>query len=74
LLELNKIYNMDCLEGLKLLDDNSVDSIVTDPPYELTSKHGARSPQLSYWKLNAMYTKDNSIGSMSYWGGERNGN
>lgn len=26
---------MNCLEGLKLLDDNSVDSIVTDPPYEL---------------------------------------
>ncbi len=35
LLEINKIYNMDCLEGMKLLDDNSVDSIVTDPPYEL---------------------------------------
>jgi DNA modification methylase len=35
MLELNKIYNMDCLEGMKLLDDNSVDSIVTDPPYEL---------------------------------------
>jgi DNA modification methylase len=35
LLELNRIYNMDCLEGMKLLDDNSVDSIVTDPPYEL---------------------------------------
>ncbi len=26
---------MDCLEGMKSLDDNSVDSIVTDPPYEL---------------------------------------
>lgn len=26
---------MDCKEGLKLLDDNSIDSIVTDPPYEL---------------------------------------
>jgi len=26
---------MDCLEGLKLLEDNSIDSIVTDPPYEL---------------------------------------
>lgn len=26
---------MDCLEGMKLLPDNSVDSIVTDPPYEL---------------------------------------
>ena len=35
MLELNRIYNMDCLEGIKLLDDNSVDSIVTDPPYEL---------------------------------------
>jgi site-specific DNA-methyltransferase (adenine-specific) len=35
LLELNRVYNMDCLDGMKLLDDNSVDSIVTDPPYEL---------------------------------------
>ena len=33
-LEVNKIYNMDCVEGMKLLDDNSIDSIVTDPPYE----------------------------------------
>jgi len=35
LLELNKIYNMHCIDGMKLLDDNSMDSIVTDPPYEL---------------------------------------
>lgn len=35
MLELNKIYNMNCIEGLKLLGDNSIDSIVTDPPYEL---------------------------------------
>ena len=27
----------DCLEVLKTLEDNSVDSIVTDPPYHLTS-------------------------------------
>jgi DNA modification methylase len=33
MLELNKIYNMDCLEGLKLLDDNSIDCCVTSPPY-----------------------------------------
>ena len=32
-MELNKIYNMDCLEGMKMLDDNSVNLIVTDPPY-----------------------------------------
>ena len=35
MLELNKIYNMDCIEGMKQIDDNSIDSIVTDPPYEL---------------------------------------
>ena len=35
ILELNKIYNMDCMEGMKLIADNSIDSIVTDPPYEL---------------------------------------
>ena len=33
-MELNKIYNMDCLEGLKLLDDNSIDLTVTSPPYD----------------------------------------
>ena len=35
MLELNKVYNMDCIEGMKLLPDNSIDSIVTDPPYEI---------------------------------------
>jgi DNA modification methylase len=35
MLEVNKIHCMDCLQGMKLIDDNSIDSIVTDPPYEL---------------------------------------
>jgi len=30
---MNKIIQGDCLEVLKTLEDNSVDSIVTDPPY-----------------------------------------
>ena len=33
--ELNKIYCMDCLEGLKKIPDNSVDLVVTDPPYNI---------------------------------------
>lgn len=32
-MEINKIHLMDCLEGMKQMDDNSVDLIVTDPPY-----------------------------------------
>lgn len=40
-MELNKIYNEDCLEGMKLIPDNSVDLIVTDPPYRTTSRGSA---------------------------------
>ena len=34
MIELNKIYNQDCLEGLKLIDDNSIDLTVTSCPYD----------------------------------------
>lgn len=30
-----KLINADCIEAMKAMPDNSVDSIVTDPPYEL---------------------------------------
>lgn len=35
-MEYNKILLGDCLDSLKLLEDNSVDAIVTDPPYGLS--------------------------------------
>jgi DNA modification methylase len=37
MLELNKIYNMDCIDGMKLIDDNSVDLVITDCPYKIIS-------------------------------------
>lgn len=37
-LEINKIHNVDCLEGLKLIGDESVDLLLTDPPYNLSQK------------------------------------
>lgn len=33
MLEKNRIYNMDCLEGLKRIKTGSVQAIITDPPY-----------------------------------------
>ena len=33
--EVNRIYQMDCLAGLKKMKDNSVDVIVTSPPYNI---------------------------------------
>ena len=40
MLELNKIHNMDCLEGLKELESNSIDLIVTSPPYNIGIDYG----------------------------------
>ena len=33
-LDINKVYNMDCLQGMKQLDSNSIDLTVTSPPYD----------------------------------------
>ena len=41
-MELNKIYNEDCLEGMKRIEDSSIDLIVTDPPYLVNYKTGYR--------------------------------
>lgn len=43
MLELNNIYNMDCIEGMKLIDDNSIDLVVTDPPYLINYQSAMRT-------------------------------
>lgn len=32
-MEVNKIYNIDCIQGLSMLPDNFVNSCITSPPY-----------------------------------------
>lgn len=38
-MEINKIYNMDCLEGMKGIPDKSVDMILCDLPYGTTARN-----------------------------------
>ena len=48
-----KLYNTDCLDKLKELEDNSVDSIITDPPYGLNfmnKKWDYSIPSAEIWK------------------------
>jgi len=45
-METNKIYNMDCLEGMKLMAKNSVDCIITDPPYGDNSVYGRMDKEI----------------------------
>lgn len=33
MIEIDRIYNQDCLEGMKQIDDGTVDLIIADPPY-----------------------------------------
>lgn len=33
MIEINKIYNEDCLVGMKRIEDKSIDLILTDLPY-----------------------------------------
>ncbi len=60
ILEINKIYNMDCLEGMKLLDDNSIDMILCDLPYGTTAcKWDTIIPFDKLWKQYNRIIKDN---------------
>ena len=36
----NKIFNEDCIIGMKKLDDNSTDIIIADPPYNIGKDFG----------------------------------
>ena len=42
-LELNKIYNEDCINGMKKIKNNSVDIIICDPPYNIGKDFGNNS-------------------------------
>lgn len=39
-IEFNKIYNNDCIEGMKEIHDESVDIVICDPPYNIGKDFG----------------------------------
>ena len=60
MLEINKIYNMDCLEGMKLIDDKSIDMILCDLPYGTTAcKWDVVIPFEPLWEQYERIIKDN---------------
>lgn len=60
MLEINKIYNEDCLEGMKLIDDKSIDCIICDLPYGTTQcKWDTIIPFEPLWEQYNRIIKDN---------------
>lgn len=54
----NKVYCIDCLEGLSLLSDNSVDLIVTSPPYNCRKDYGGALVDEMSWKDYYVFMKE----------------
>lgn len=38
MVEVNNIYNMDCIEGMKMIPNQSIDLVLTDPPFAIDFK------------------------------------
>ena len=59
-IEINKIYNEDCLEGMKRIKDKSIDMILADLPYGTTqNKWDTVIPLDLLWKQYNRIIKDN---------------
>lgn len=69
---LNKIFNEDCISGLKKIEDNSIDLIIADPPYCLGKDYGNDSDKMkpeeylewTYKWIDAIFPKLKETGSM----------
>ena len=65
-LELNRIYNEDCLEGMKRIPDKSVDCIICDLPYGVLNKQSSGGkwdsviPFEPLWEQYKRVAKDNA--------------
>ena len=45
MIEIDNIYNMDCIEGMKLMANGSVDAVIADLPYGVLN----RSNKAVHW-------------------------
>ncbi|MFB0831477.1 site-specific DNA-methyltransferase [Brevibacillus laterosporus] len=61
-LEINRIYHMDCLEGMKLIPDKSIDMILCDLPYGTTKcKWDTIIPFESLWEQYRRIIKKDGV-------------
>lgn len=62
MIEINKIYNEDCLVGMQKIDDKSIDCIICDLPYNLTRhKWDNLIPFDKLWEQYNRIIKDNGV-------------
>ena len=47
-MELNKVYNMDCIKYMKTLPNESIDLIIADVPYNIGKDYGNNSDKVNH--------------------------
>lgn len=63
MIETNKIYNIDCLIGMQEIPDNSIDMILTDPPYGIKYQSNSRTRSE---KFDMLMNDDTDIRLLAY--------
>ena len=58
MLKINEVYNMDCMEGIKLLEDKSIDLVVIDPPYLLNLNKVRKTNSFNSYANDLLGLKD----------------
>ena len=53
-IQLDRIYNEDCLEGMKRIPDGTIDLTVTSPPYDNLRKYGGTAADWNFDKFKAI--------------------
>lgn len=64
-MDINKVYNVDCLNYINTIPDNFIDLVIVDPPYGDNSGYGRKnktilnneSEEINYKFLKAIYNK-----------------
>jgi len=81
-MDINKIHNQDCLEAMKLMQDNEFDLAIVDPPYGIDMgnkinsvtggvKHNSKdwdknTPSTHYWKELLRISKNQIVWGANY--------
>lgn len=58
MLKINEIYNMDCMKGIQLLEDKSIDLVVMDPPYLLSLNKVKKTNTYNNYQKDLLNLKD----------------
>lgn len=61
MIELNKIYNEDCLEGMKRIPDKLIDCIICDLPYEVLNKKNKHAQWDKMLPLDRIWEQYNRV-------------